>query len=166
MVDLLGSVTRVPYLVSLYSERKSENYFARSLYSHTNAYNNAITQCYIDGSQRSLGYLCFLFPIFLWGRSSVGALPCGDAPLWGRSPVEALPCRGAPLWRSSPVGALPGGGAPLWGRSPLSHRLVADWLTDFVNKLAGYFSFFCFIARLLSFFDGESSACALFRFRI
>ena len=27
-------------------------------YSHTNSYNNAVTQCHVDGSQRSLGYLC------------------------------------------------------------------------------------------------------------
>ena len=33
------------------------NYSVRSLYSHTNSYSNAVTQCYVHGSQRSLGYL-------------------------------------------------------------------------------------------------------------
>ena len=34
-------------------------YFVLSLYSHTNSYNNAITQCHVDSSQRSLAYLCY-----------------------------------------------------------------------------------------------------------
>ena len=33
------------------------NYCVHSLYSHTNSYDNAATQCNVDGSQRSLGYL-------------------------------------------------------------------------------------------------------------
>ena len=27
------------------------NYSVRSLYSHTNSYNNAVTQCHVDGSK-------------------------------------------------------------------------------------------------------------------
>ena len=30
------------------------NYSVRSLYSHTNSYNNAVTQCHVDGAQRAL----------------------------------------------------------------------------------------------------------------
>ena len=33
------------------------NYSVRSLYFHTGSYNNAVTQCHVDGSQRSSGYL-------------------------------------------------------------------------------------------------------------
>ena len=33
------------------------NYSVRSLYSHTNSYNDAVTLCHVDGSQRSLAYL-------------------------------------------------------------------------------------------------------------
>ena len=29
------------------------NYSVRSLYSHTNSYNNAVTQCHVDGAQRA-----------------------------------------------------------------------------------------------------------------
>ena len=29
------------------------NYSVRSIYSHTNSYNNAITQCHVDGTQRA-----------------------------------------------------------------------------------------------------------------
>lgn len=32
-------------------------------YSHTNSYNNAVTQCHVDGSQRSLDYLWFSIAI-------------------------------------------------------------------------------------------------------
>ena len=29
------------------------NYFVRSLYSHTNSYDNAVRQCHVDGAQRA-----------------------------------------------------------------------------------------------------------------
>ena len=29
------------------------NYSVQSLYSHTNSYNNAVTQCHVDGAQRA-----------------------------------------------------------------------------------------------------------------
>ena len=105
--DLLGSVTRVPYLWELYIERNTENlnlakiavkrlqtpqkqklytqqdkvsrfyffplildYFVRSIYSHTNSYNNAITRCHVDSSQRAWA-TCALF------ARGIAKNPCG-----------------------------------------------------------------------------------------
>ena len=108
-VDLLGSVTRVPYLVSLYNEKNTEKlkptdrnrsktppnnikpqviqttgqvsrfyylfplslkYFVRSLYSHTNSYNNAITQCHVDGSQGAWATCGFAGDLENWGENA------------------------------------------------------------------------------------------------
>ena len=47
-------VGHVPPIVFLCDSIKLRN----SLYSHTNSYNNAVTQCHVDSPPSSLGYLC------------------------------------------------------------------------------------------------------------
>ena len=65
-----NSIPKNVYRLLFYMERNTEklnslifplimNYSVWSLYSHTNSYNNAVTQCHVDGSQRSLDYLWF-----------------------------------------------------------------------------------------------------------
>ena len=44
------------YIFSLILKYLNDRYIRT--YSHTNSYNNAVTQCHVDGSQRSLEYLC------------------------------------------------------------------------------------------------------------
>ena len=47
------------------------NYSVRSLYPHTNSYNNAVTRCHIDCSKRSLGYLCVFVTLVRFWRLAV-----------------------------------------------------------------------------------------------
>ena len=54
---------QTPYKHKLYTHSKRYvdvivfplilNYSVRSLYSHTNSYDNAVTQCHVDGAQRT-----------------------------------------------------------------------------------------------------------------
>ena len=44
------------------------NYSVRSLYSHTNSYNNAVTQCYVDGSEGSLDHLWEILGAFHYAK--------------------------------------------------------------------------------------------------
>ena len=56
------------------------NCFVPSLYSHKSSYNNAVTQCHVDGSKKELG-----LPVIKWRivrRTSPGFKHRGFSCLW------------------------------------------------------------------------------------
>ena len=70
------------------------NYSVRSLYSHTNSYNNAVTSAMsddVDGSQRRLGYLWFSEFVGYRDPLRYNYLITDCEVVTGKSQTEALP---------------------------------------------------------------------------